>query len=91
MSASKMAERLLNHSTAPVRHPARMPATSPALMVFVISSDAVSALVNLGYGRTEAFTAIAQAFQKLGDSADVEMLIKDGLTELSAFRPGDPQ
>ena len=55
------------------------------------TADAVSALVNLGYGRSEAYTAVAQAVQKLGDSAVVEMLIKDGLLELAAFRPGDPQ
>jgi len=29
--------------------------------------------------------------QRLGDSAVVEMLIKDGLLGLAAFRPGDPQ
>ena len=55
------------------------------------TADAVSALVNLGYGRSEAYTAVAQAVQRLGDSAVVEMLIKDGLLGLAAFRPGDPQ
>jgi Holliday junction DNA helicase RuvA len=55
------------------------------------TADAVSALVNLGYGRSEAYTAVAQSVQRLGDSAVVEMLIKDGLLELAAFRPGDPQ
>jgi len=55
------------------------------------TADAVSALVNLGYGRSEAYTAVAQAVQRLGDSAVVEMLIKDGLLGLAAFRPGDSQ
>ena len=55
------------------------------------TADAVSALVNLGYGRSEAYTAVAQAVQRLGDSAVVEMLIKDGLLGLAASRPGDPQ
>ena len=55
------------------------------------TADAVSALVNLGYGRSEAYAAVAQAVQRLGDSAVVEMLIKDGLVELAAFRSGDPQ
>ena len=54
-------------------------------------ADAVSALVNLGYGRSEAYTAVTQAVQRLGDSAVVEMLIKEGLSELAAFRPGDSQ
>jgi Holliday junction DNA helicase RuvA len=55
------------------------------------TADAVSALVNLGYGRSEAYTAVAQAVQRLGDSAVVEMLIKDGLLGLAASSPGDPQ
>lgn len=48
------------------------------------SADAVSALVNLGYGRTEAFGAVARAAQKLGDDAELEALIRDGLGELGA-------
>lgn len=46
------------------------------------ASDAISALVNLGYGRSEAFGAVAQAARKLGPEAGVEALIKDGLGEL---------
>ena len=49
------------------------------------TADAVSALVNLGYGRTEAFGAVAQVAQRLGPAAGVEDLIKDGLVELSAL------
>ena len=45
--------------------------------------DAVSALVNLGYGRAEAFGAIASASQALGDGASIDALIKAGLKELS--------
>ncbi len=48
------------------------------------SADAVSALVNLGYGRTEAFSAVAQVAQRLGADAPVEALIRDGLTELGS-------
>ena len=46
------------------------------------SGDAVSALVNLGYGRSEAFGAVAQAAAELGRSASIEALIKAGLREL---------
>jgi Holliday junction DNA helicase RuvA len=45
--------------------------------------DAVSALVNLGYGRAEAFGAIAAASQTLGERASIDALIKAGLKELS--------
>jgi len=45
--------------------------------------DAVSALVNLGYGRAEAFGAVASASKALGDGASIDALIKAGLKELS--------
>ena len=45
--------------------------------------DAVSALVNLGFQRTDAFGAVARAGQKLGESAEVDALIRAGLQELS--------
>lgn len=48
------------------------------------AADAVSALINLGYGRSEAFTAVANAKTALGEGADVSALIRAGLKELSA-------
>ena len=48
------------------------------------AGDAVSALVNLGYGRTEAFGAVARASAKLGADAKVEALVRAGLKELSS-------
>ncbi len=46
-------------------------------------ADAVSALVNLGYRRGEAFGAVAQASRRLGSSAALDALIRAGLKELS--------
>ena len=47
------------------------------------NEDAISALVNLGYGRAEAFGAVAVAAQGLGDSPGVDDLIPAALRELS--------
>ncbi len=46
------------------------------------AGDAVSALVHLGYSRTDAYTAVVQAAQRLGADAKVDALIRAGLQEL---------
>jgi holliday junction DNA helicase RuvA len=47
------------------------------------ADDAVSALVNLGYGRSDAHAAVAKAAAALGSAAPVEALIRTGLQELA--------
>jgi holliday junction DNA helicase RuvA len=47
------------------------------------TADAVSALVNLGYRRSEAFGAVATAARRLGRAADARALIRAGLQELA--------
>jgi Holliday junction DNA helicase RuvA len=46
-------------------------------------ADAVSALINLGYGQPQAAAAIAAAAREAGDGADTARLIRLGLRELS--------
>ena len=46
-------------------------------------ADALSALVNLGYKRVDAFGAVTVAARQLGDKADVSSLIRLGLKELA--------
>ncbi len=46
-------------------------------------ADAISALVNLGYGQPQAAAAIAAAARNAGDGAEVKTLIRLGLRELS--------
>ena len=45
--------------------------------------DAVSALVNLGYGQPQAAAAIAAAARQAGEGADTATLIRQGLKELA--------
>jgi holliday junction DNA helicase RuvA len=46
-------------------------------------ADAVSALINLGYGQPQAAAAIAAAMKDAGEGADAARLIRLGLRELS--------
>jgi holliday junction DNA helicase RuvA len=46
-------------------------------------ADAISALVNLGYGQPQAAAAVAAATRSVGEEADVSQLIRLGLKELS--------
>jgi Holliday junction DNA helicase RuvA len=46
-------------------------------------ADAVSALVNLGYGQPQAAAAIATASRAAGEGADTATLIRQGLKELA--------
>ena len=46
-------------------------------------ADAISALVNLGYGQPQAAAAIAAASRDAGEKAETAQLIRLGLKELS--------
>jgi Holliday junction DNA helicase RuvA len=66
--------------------PERAGAPSPgpaAVELGAAAGDAVSALINLGYGRSEAHTAVAKAATALGAAAPLEALIRTGLQELA--------
>jgi Holliday junction DNA helicase RuvA len=47
------------------------------------ATDAVSALVNLGYGQSQAGAAVATALRKHGDDQPTEKLIRQALKELA--------
>lgn len=52
---------------------------------YTLDQDAVSALVNLGYGRAEAFSAVMSARQKSNDNPpSIDGLIKSALKELAS-------
>ena len=56
---------------------------APASTSGSINEDAVSALVNLGYKRVEAFGAVARVTQRLGAEAPLDAVIRAGLQELA--------
>ena len=48
-----------------------------------VNEDAVSALVNLGYRKVEAFGAVTRVTQRLGAGAQLDAVIRAGLQELA--------
>jgi Holliday junction DNA helicase RuvA len=64
--------------------PTGRPGAAAAAMPAGPAEDAVSALVNLGYGRAEAFAAIARCRARLGDATEIGALVREGLRELTA-------
>ena len=47
------------------------------------AQEAISALINLGYARPQAATAVAASLKALGDDAETAALIRRGLKELA--------
>ncbi len=79
----KLAARVVNELKDKVGGIALGPAAQSAPAAAAgASADAVSALVNLGYTRSDAFGAVAQAAKRLGAEAKLDALIKAGLQEL---------
>ncbi len=46
-------------------------------------TDAISALVNLGYQQAQASAAVAAALKSAGEGAEAKVLIRLGLRELA--------
>lgn len=55
---------------------------SPQAVGGGVLEDALSALVNLGYGRSDAFSAVSRAAQALGEGATAQALIGAALKDL---------
>jgi Holliday junction DNA helicase RuvA len=79
---AKLAQRLLGELREPA---AAMPASlAPPLAPRVAATaDALSALLNLGYRRAEAESALGRVAARLGDAAPFDALVREGLKELA--------
>ncbi len=79
----KLATRIASELKDKVGGIALGPAASVGAPAGAAAADAVSALVNLGYSRSDAFGAVTQAAKRLGEAAKIDALIRVGLQELS--------
>lgn len=79
--ATELKDKAAAFGIAPVAKGAAAPAG--AAPTGSINEDAVSALVNLGYKRIEAFGAVARVTQRLGDGASFDAVVRAGLQELA--------
>ena len=76
----KLAQRLLNELKDKV---GGLGAEAAAPAPVGAATEAVSALVNLGYPRSDAYGAVAAAARQLGAGASLEALVRSGLKELT--------
>jgi Holliday junction DNA helicase RuvA len=84
--AARLATELKDKAAAFGIAPAPATASRPGVPAGTpgsINEDAVSALVNLGYKRVEAFGAVARVTQRLGPEAPLDAVIRAGLQELA--------
>ena len=80
--ATELKDKAAAFGVAPAAHKAS-DAGTVVPPVASINEDAVSALVNLGYRRVEAFGAVARVSQRLGEGAALDEIIRAGLQELA--------
>lgn len=79
--ATELKDKAAAFGVAPAAKGSDEPMAAPA--TGSVNEDAVSALVNLGYKRVEAFGAVARVAQRLGADARLDAIIRAGLQELA--------
>jgi Holliday junction DNA helicase RuvA len=79
--ATELKDKAAAFGVAPA--PARASAAAAPAAAGSVNEDAVSALVNLGYRRVEAFGAVARVTQRLGEGAPLDQVIRAALQELA--------
>jgi Holliday junction DNA helicase RuvA len=82
--ATELKDKAIGAAFAVTHSPVRAAAgAAPAEPPPRADESAISALVNLGFGRSEAYAAVIEAGRTLGADATIEALIRAGLKELS--------
>ena len=81
--ATELKDKAAAFGVAPVARGTKAAGEAASLAAGSINEDAVSALVNLGYKRVEAFGAVARVTQRLGGEAKLDAVIRAGLQELA--------
>ncbi|CAN5803039.1 Holliday junction branch migration protein RuvA [soil metagenome] len=81
--ATELKDKAAAFGVAPAAAGVRPAGGAPVTPPGSINEDAISALVNLGYKRVEAFGAVARVSQRLGDDAKLDAVIRAGLQELA--------
>jgi Holliday junction DNA helicase RuvA len=76
----KLAQRIVNELKDKVGAVTLGPIAAPSQGA---ASEAVSALVTLGYPRGDAYGAVSAATRQLGANASLDALIRSGLKELA--------
>jgi holliday junction DNA helicase RuvA len=79
--ATELKDKAAAFGVAPA--PALAATAAASMAAGSVNEDAVSALVNLGYGQPQAAAAIAAAARSAGEGAEVRTLIRLGLKELA--------
>jgi Holliday junction DNA helicase RuvA len=81
--ATELKDKAASFGVAPIAQGTRAAGDAGSMPAGSINEDAVSALVNLGYKRVEAFGAVARVSQRLGGEAKLDAVIRAGLQELA--------
>ena len=81
--ATELKDKAASFGVAPVAQGTKAVGEAASMPAGSINEDAVSALVNLGYKRVEAFGAVARVSQRLGGEAKLDAVIRAGLQELA--------
>ncbi len=68
--------------TAPTSAPGNGAARNEGLSDMQLRNDAISALVNLGIGQSEALRAVAEAYQGFADDPELDVLVRASLKAL---------